>query len=743
MKQKRSWIRPAEDMGDIVPEFLGVFRPQDKAVESAQLSITGMGVYAAKLNDRRVGDFILAPGWTVYEKRLQYQSYDIAGLLRRGEENRLSVLLGKGWYRGRLVGWQGSAVQESRRSMPAGLWACVRIDYEDGSFDEFCTDETWRVRESRVRLSEIYDGEIYDASLTLTGAAEAEPAVVFDGPDDTLIEQEGEEIREQEQLTVRRIITTPKGEKVLDFGQEITGYVRISLTAENGDAVDLSFGEMLDAEGNFYRDNYRSARAQYRYICRGGQQEYQTLLTFYGFRYVRVNAFPGGPAAAKPENFTGIVIHSDMERIGELVTGCAPLNRLVSNAVWSQKCNFVDVPTDCPQRDERLGWTGDAQVFIRTACYNYDAECFYGKWLADLAADQREDGAVPHVSPDLLRAERPSAAWGDAMTICPWEVYQAYGNAEILSRFFDNMKRWVDYITGATAKSGLWAGGEHYGDWLGLDAPAGSYKGSSREELIATAFYARSTELVVKAARVLQKAPELIREYEQLWQRIRAAFQEAYPVYETQTECCVAVEFGLAADLQGTADQLARMVREVGVQLRTGFVGTPYLLRVLSRYGYCDLAYSLLLRREYPSWLYPVEHGATTIWEHWDGVMEDGGFWSTDMNSFNHYAYGAVLDWLYGEAAGIRTAETAPGYERAVIEPHPDERLGFLKGRLMTARGEIVSEWEYVRDTTESEPAVRYVITTPVPATIVIDGTTYERGPGSYLFFRDAAAGRI
>lgn len=740
MKQKRLWIRPAEDMGDIVPEFLGVFLPQDKAVESAQLSITGMGVYAAALNDRRVGDFVLAPGWTVYEKRLQYQSYDVAGLLRRGEENRLSVLLGKGWYRGRLVGWQESAVQEARRSMPAGLWACVRIDYEDGSFDEFCSDDTWRVRESRVRLSEIYDGEIYDASLTLTGAAEAEHAVVFDGPDDTLIEQEGEEIHEQERLSVRRIITTPKGETVLDFGQELTGYVRISLTAELGDVVDLSFGEMLDAEGNFYRDNYRSAKAQYRYICRDGQQEYQTLLTFYGFRYVRVNAFPGGPAAAEPGNFTGIVIHSDMERTGELVTGCPNLNRLISNAVWSQKCNFVDVPTDCPQRDERLGWTGDAQVFIRTACYNYDAERFYLKWLADLAADQREDGAVPHVSPDLLRAEHPSAAWGDAMTICPWELYQAYGNAEILSRFFDNMKRWVDYITGATTKPGLWAGGEHYGDWLGLDAPVGSYKGSSREELIATAFYARSTELVVKAARVLQKDPELIREYEQLWQRIRAAFRAAYPVYETQTECCVAVEFNLASDLQRTAEQLAQMVREAGVQLRTGFVGTPYLLHVLSRYGYCDLAYSLLLRKEYPSWLYPVEHGATTIWEHWDGVMEDGGFWSTDMNSFNHYAYGAVLDWLYGVAAGIRTAEAAPGYERAVIEPHPDERLGFLKGRLMTAWGEIVSEWEYVQDTPESGAAVRYSITTPVPAAIVIGGVTYEKGPGSYLFFRDAAA---
>ena len=722
MSKKPLWIKPREDMGDVVPAFSRTFRTKRNVV-GAFLTITGLGVYVACLNGKRVGDYVLAPGWTSYQKRLQYQTYDVTELLREGEENRIEVLLGKGWYRSRLVGWQSSQAQAELQKNPAGLRAELIIEYDNGSTASFCTDESWRVAPSQVRFSEIYDGEIYDATFAAEGC---EPVEVFDGPDDTLIEQEGETIRELEHVAVREIITTPAGETVLDFGQEITGYVRLCVNARRGDVVDLSFGEVLDQKGNFYNENYRSAKSLYRYTCVDGEQSWNPLLTFYGFRYARVNAFPGGPAAAKKANFTGIVVQSDMERTGWLETSDPLLNRLVSNALWSQKCNFLDVPTDCPQRDERLGWTGDAQVFARTACYNYDTECFYRKWLNDLAADQREDGAVGFVIPDLLRAKMPSAAWGDAACVVPWEVYMAFGDAEVLSDQFESMKNWVRYIRNATTTPNLWTGGEHFEDWLGLDAPVGSYKGSTRADFIASAFYAYSTELVIKAGKVLD---EDVSEYEALYADIVATFRKTFTEYKTQTECVLAAYFHLAEDPQAAADQLADMVREAGVSLKTGFVGTPYLLHVLGNYGHQDLAYGLLLRKEYPSWLYPVLKGATTIWEHWDGIMQDGGFWSTKMNSFNHYAYGAVLDWMYGYAAGIRPDPEAPGYERVIIAPHPDARLGWMAARYESRYGLITSRWENTPD------GVRYEITTPVEAEITIAGETQTVPAGSYLFY--------
>ena len=722
MNNKPLWIRPRKDLGDVVPSFSKAFRAKDD-IESALLTITGLGVYVATINGERVGDYVLAPGWTSYPTRLQYQTYDVTDLLRENAENRIEVLLGKGWYRSRLVGWQPSQAQKKLQQNPAGLRAELEIYYANGSFDRFVTDESWRVAESRVRYSEIYDGEIYDATFA---PGEGEPAEAFDGPEATLIPQEGEIVRELERVAVRDIITTPAGETVLDFGQEITGYVSVTVNAARGDVVDLSFGEVLDRDGNFYNANYRSAKSLYRYTCVDGEQTYKTLLTFYGFRYARVNAFPGGPAAAKKCNFTGIVVQSDMRRTGWIETSDALVNRLVSNAVWSQKCNFLDVPTDCPQRDERLGWTGDAQVFARTACYNYDTERFYRKWLNDMTADQREDGAVGFVIPDLLQAKLPSAAWGDAACVVPWEVYLAFGDAEVLSSQFECMKGWVRYITNATTTPFLWTGGEHFEDWLGLDAPVGSYKGSTRADFIASAFYAHSTGLLVRTGKVLG---EDVSEYEALYDGIVAAFRKAFPDYRTQTECVLAAHFRLAEDPQAAADQLAEMVREAGVSLKTGFVGTPYLLHVLSEYGHADLAYALLLRREYPSWLYPVLKGATTIWEHWDGIMQDGGFWSTDMNSFNHYAYGSVLDWMYGYAAGICPDPAAPGYERAIIAPHPDDRIGWLEARYESRYGMITSRWEHTPD------GVRYEITTPVEAEITIDGETRTVEPGSYLFF--------
>ena len=721
MQWHANWIRPAKSYGGVCPAFRKTFFCPENVV-SAALRITAMGVYEASLNGSRVGDFILAPGWTVYQKRLQVQQYELR--IRPGQENELTVLVGKGWYRGRLAGWLPG--QNSSAALPAALTAELTLRYPDGHTDTICTDASWQTAESAVRFSELYDGETYDAAFEPSVWT---PAALYDGPTDTLIEQQGEPVREQERIAPARIFKTPAGEIVVDFGQNLTGYVEIALDGVKGEAVELSHAEVLDKNGNFYTENYRSAKAKYLYFCKDGAQRYKPKLTFYGFRYIRVDRFPCGAEHAAQENFTAIAVHSDMKRTGYLSCSDPLLNKLFENVIWGQKSNFLDVPTDCPQRDERLGWTGDAQVFIRTACLNFDAERFFTKWLADLAADQREDGAVGHVIPNVLH-QSGSAAWDDAATICPWAVYLAYGDPNILRAQFASMKKWVDYITAHTTTKDLWTGGEHYGDWLGLDAPSGSYKGSSREDLIASAFYAHSTALVIKAGRVLGQD---ISAYEALYKRIVRAFRQAYPVYQTQTECTLAVYFALAEDTQKAADQLAQMIRSCGTKLQTGFVGTPYLLHALSAHGYTELAYDLLLRREYPSWLYPVTKGATTIWEHWDGQMENGDFWSSDMNSFNHYAYGAVADWVYTVAAGIQTVEEKPGYAAVRIAPQPDKRLDWLEASVETRHGLVRSRWEKQRD------MWRYEIETPVEAEIMIDGRKTFCRPGRYIFFSELA----
>ena len=714
------WIKPSWETENKAPLFAKRFRVQ-QPVASAVLRMTGMGVYEAAINGQPVTDTVLNPGWTSYTKRLQVQTWDVTKLL--AADNELTVLLGKGWYRSGLICWQDGTIQTELVTKPAGITAELTLTYADGATETICTDESWMVSESQDRFSSLYDGEIVDATFVPPDAA---PAVCFDGPTETLIPQEGEWIREQERVAASRIFVTPKGEQVIDFGQELTGFLEVSVNAKAGEVVDVSFAEVLDKDGNFYTENYRGAKCHYHYTCRDGQQVYKTKLTFYGYRYIRVNEFPGEVTL---DSFTGIAVHSDMKRTGYIRTSDPMLNQLFSNIIWGQKGNFVDVPTDCPQRDERLGWMGDAQVFARTACTNYNAERFFAKWLNDVAADQHEDGFVGSVIPDVLTHVNDrgtaSSAWGDAAVIVPWEVYRAYGNKALLRRQFPSMRKWVDYIGSITTTPDLWTGCWHFADWLGLDAPSGSYKGSSREEFIASAFYAYSTSLVIKAGKVLG---EDVSVYEALHARIVASFRKAFPEYLTQTECVLAAHFHLADEPQKAADRLAQLVRDAGVQLKTGFVGTPYILHVLSEYGYADLAWELLLRREYPSWLYPISKGATTIWEHWDGIMADGGFWSSDMNSFNHYAYGSVADWMYGVAAGIKVCEEAPGYAMIRIAPQPTDKIDWFEASIETCHGTVSSRW------TKADHGWRYDITTPVKTEIVLGGEVRTVPAGSYVF---------
>ena len=715
MDWQAKWIKPIRNMGDVVPVFAKEFSIHKK-VKTARLLVTAMGIYEAKINGRRVSRYVLAPGWTSYEYRLQYQKYDVSDMLQ--ENNLLTIYVGKGWYRGILSGKR----MKDRCNKPFGLLAQLELEYQDGQKEIIASDGTWKVSESEIRFSEIYNGEIYDARIEPKYESEVE---IFSGYSRMLVPQEGEEITEHEIFEVARIIHTPKGEVVVDFGQEITGYVEITVHAKSGDTIRISHGEVLDKYGNFYNANYRAAKSEYVYICEEGEQIYHPRLTFYGFRYIRIDEFPGGPANVKHENLKAIAVYSDIKQTGFISCSNPLLNQLFSNIIWGQKDNFLDVPTDCPQRDERLGWLGDAQLFVRAAALNFDVEKFFAKWLTDVRLEQKKDGFIPQIVPDIWKSPDMSSGWGDAVTICPWELYMAYGNPEILSKQFQCMCKYIDYITAHTEKENLWIGGFHYGDWLGLDAPSGSYEGSSRKEVIASAYYAYSTSLVVKAGKVLGID---VTEYEELYQRIVRTFRETYPVYYTQTEYALVIHFRLREDCQTMSDQLAQLVKRDGLKLQTGFIGTPYLLHALSDFGHADIAYTLLLRTEYPSWLYPVTKGATTMWEHWDGIKENGDFWDVNMNSFNHYAYGAVIDWVYTVAAGIKQTEGSAGYQKVQIAPHPDERLDWLKVSLDTRNGQICSEWRKDGDTW------CYDITTPVEAEIVIEGQAYHVQKGNYIF---------
>ncbi len=718
MNWKAKWITCNEVTGDVCPVFMKEFDVK-KEVASATLIMTASGVYEALLNDTRIGDFIMAPGWTSYRHRLQYQTYDITSYLQ--SSNKLSITAGKGWYHGR-VGWDTEEERLKKKISVLGILVQAEICYTDGTKDILMSDESWSCSESSIRFSELYDGETQDASFHPELFFSAS---VFDGPFHTLIPQEGEIVKEQDVLQASRIITTPNGETVIDFGQEITGYVEVTVRSNAGEVIELSHAEILDKDGNFYTKNYRTAKAKLQFTCCEGTHAYKPKFTFFGFRYIRLDQFPGGTAFASLSNFKAIAVHSSLKRTGTLLSSNPMLNQLFHNIIWGQKGNFLDIPTDCPQRDERLGWTGDAQTFIRTAALNYDVEKFFIKWLADLRTDQTLEGAVPHVIPNILSNDS-SAAWGDAAVICPWEIYMAYGNPEILSVQFESMKKWIDYITLVTKDSYLWTGTSHFGDWLGLDAPIGSYKGSSREDFIATAFYAYSSSLLIKAGHVLKKD---MSGYETLYKNIKSKFQETFSEYLTQTEFVLAIHFSLAPDCKKAAAQLAEKILADGAMLKTGFVGTPYLLHVLSDYGYQELAYTLLLRTEYPSWLYPVTKGATTIWEHWDGIMENGDLWSSDMNSFNHYSYGAVADWIYGVAAGITTDEDHPGYQEIRITPHPDKRLDWLKASFESRHGLIRSEWR------KFEGQWCYEIETPVKTVIQIGEKRHEVEKGTYIFF--------
>ncbi len=679
----------------------------EKNIARAVVYVTSHGFYELHLNGKKVGDQVFTPGWTSYGKRIQYQVYDVTGQVVKGK-NAVGAVLGDGWYRGTL-GWGNNWAIYGKR---LGLLMQLKITYTDGSESVIITDESWKCNnDGAIRMNDIYNGETYDATKKLTGwnlpdYDESKWSPVKTGNyKNNIIASEGAPVKKIEEIKPVKVFRSPKGSLLVDMGQNMVGWIRLKVSGPKGTVVTIRHAEVLDKFGEFYTENLRVAKCRLDYTLSGdGQEIYEPRFTFMGFRYVEVTGFPG---ELTPDNITGVVIHSDMPVTGTYESSNPLLNQLQHNIQWGQKGNFVDVPTDCPQRDERLGWTGDAQAFSRTAAFNYNVAAFFTKWLKDVAFDQKPGGEVPDVIPDVLNRQdaktaAPSAGWGDVAVIVPWTMYQVYGDIELLEKQYPSMKAWVEYIRNKAGDSYIWKGGSKYGDWLFYHPPVNNHSepdGFTEHNFISTAFFAYSADLLAKSAKVLGKTEDE-KLYTDLFNRIKNVFNNEYVTpagrvgTNSQTSYVLALMFNLLPDdlRPKAAKLLVDDIKSRRNHLSTGFLGTPFLCYVLTQNGYADVAYDLLLQETYPSWLYPVKMGATTIWERWDGQKTDSTFQDPGMNSFNHYAYGAIGDWMYRNSAGIDNSK--PGYKEILIHPYISKKLEFSKATFESSYGTIASGWE-------------------------------------------------
>jgi alpha-L-rhamnosidase len=660
-----------------------------------------------------VGDELLAPGWTSYHKRLQYQTYDLTEQLQAGA-NAIGIILADGWYKGNLVREDNRNIYGDRRA----AFFKIHVTYNDGTEEVIVTDTTWKASTGPILFSEIYHGETYDARLEHEGWTSPDfndqdwtGTIIQEMPITQLVAQENDPTRVTEQLNPIDAFVTPAGDTVLEMGQNMVGRIRFQVSAPKGTRIVLKHAEVLDKVGNIYFGNLKFAKQKVEYITKGeGTETFAPHFTFQGFRYVKIEGYPGQENGLPLENFVGEVIHSDMELTGEFECSDQLVNRLQQNIVWGQRGNFLDVPTDCPQRSERLGWTADAQVFIPTALFNYHGGPFFTKWLRDLKADQLPDGNVPFVIPNM-EGGKGSVAWGDAATIVPWTVYQAYGDKRLLAEQYDSMKAWVEYIRRQGKNEYLWNTGFHFGDWLALDAKENSFVGATPKDLIATVFFAYSTRIVRDAAEVLGKTGEA-QEYSVLLEKIIEQFNHEFIspsgrlVSPTQTAHVVALMFDMVDGKakERTAFELNELIIQNDYHLNTGFVGTPYLCLALSKGGYHETAVKLLMKDDFPSWLYQVKKGATTVWEHWDSIKQDGSFWSDQMNSFNHYAYGSIGNWLYKVVAGLDMDAESTAYKKIKIEPKfAGISLTYGKASYESMYGKILSSWRLTNDEVEMQ----------------------------------------
>lgn len=662
-------------------------------VKKARIYATGRGVYEAYLNGERIGEDRMTPGWTSYHHRLQYQVYDITEMLRK--ENEIEIMVGNGWYKGIF----GFMLMPNIYGDRVGTFAEIHLEYEDGSREVICTDESWNVRTGAVRYSEIYMGETIDTTIGEAQNREQSgirtgSVSVMEFDKSTLTAQENEPVRITERVLAKKLIVTPKGEKLVDFGQNLTGLVELKVHGRKGQKIVIRHAEVLDKDGNFYPDTLRQAKSEDTYICNGEEQVFLPHFTFHGFRYISVE----GMDDMRLDQFTACVMHSDMEKSGDFQCSNPKVNQLQSNIAWGQRSNFLDIPTDCPQRDERLGWTGDAQIFSWTASFNRNTALFFRKWMRDVAAESSLEKGVPHVVPDIL-GQYSSSAWSDVAVIVPWVVYQTYGDKGILEENWKCMHEWVDYIKSQCGANGLWQTGFQYGDWLALDKEESADRtGATDKYMIANAYYLYMTDLVRQTAEVLGFAEEA-EKYQKLYDTTLEAFRQEYYtstgriVSETQTGAILSLYFNLARekDRERILQILKTNIENHKNHLATGFVGTPYLCHTLSENGEHELAATVFMKEDYPSWLYAVNMGATTIWERWNSIMPDGSFDVSGMNSLNHYAYGSIGDWMYRKVAGV--SQLKPGYKKFKVQPM------FVKGieeagvTFESIYGQIESKW--------------------------------------------------
>jgi alpha-L-rhamnosidase len=725
---KAKWIT-ADLEKDVHPIFRKTINLQ-KSVVRGRAYVCGLGIYELLINGKKVGDEYLSPGYHSYDMWLQYQTWDITDYFVPGE-NVIGAILGNGWYKGRF-GYDGFHEDIYGDSMM--LICQIELQYEDGTQETIVTDNTWQSAPGPILFSNIYDGEIYDASLErknwciATKKPDKEDAdkkwfnVTETVPDKCgpLKERLNPPVVIQDKIIPRQIIRTPKDELVLDFGQIITGWVEFDLDIPQGEKIRLQYGEVLQ-NGWFYNENLRTAKAEYIYISDGTPTHVRPHFTFYGFRYVKIE---GIGDQLRKEDFIGCTIMSDLPRIGLIETSNPELNQLFSNALWGQKDNFLDVPTDCPQRDERMGWTGDAQVFSGTACYNLYCAAFYGKYMQDMLLEQKVyHGSVPVTvpMPKIMEEENENGVknhgvspWSDAATVIPWNVYLHYGDKSLLKRNYLSMKQWVDYIFTQDELDGgkrLWQTGFHYADWLALDnlANPDSPFGATDPYFVASAYYFYSTMLTAKAAKVLELEEDSI-QYEKLQNEIKIEFQKKYfdkngIKIDTQTAIAVCIMMDLIPKevRNKVENRLLEKIKNNNMHLDTGFVGTPFLCRALTKIGAHDYACQLILNEDYPSWLYGVKLGATTIWERWNSILPDGSISGTGMNSLNHYAYGSIVEWMYRDLCGLNPCEEMPGFKKVVLRPVTDQRLQYAKAELDSSSGKYLSRWEIHIGYTEYE----------------------------------------
>ena len=725
------------------PSALPYFRKSfavKSAIQRAVVYVTALGLYEMHINGERVGDHILAPDWTDYRKRVRYQAYDVTSLLKTGG-NAIAVLLANGWFSGHI----GNGGNAFFGKQPAFL-VQLEVTYADGHTEQVVTDDSWKTHASPTLSSDFMFGESYDARRELkdwdqAGLDESQwvPVLRRDESARRLESQVMEPVRQICELKPKTVTEPTRGSWVYDLGQNMVGVVRLQVSAPAGTKLTLRHAEMLNPDGTLYTKNLRGAPSVDHYICRGGGVEiWQPRFTFHGFRYVEVTGLTGQP---KKDAVTGIVITSDTTPTGEFACSDDRINQLQSNIRWGQRGNYISVPTDCPQRDERLGWMGDAEVFIRTATYNADVAGFFSKWLVDVDDGQSPAGSFSDVSPNTMGANGVPA-WGDAGVICPWTIYEVYGDRRILEQHLPAMTKWVDYLHRHSKDLIRETDrGNDYGDWLSIEA-------DTPKDLIGTAYFAYATHLLAKSYRALGRDADADK-YEQLFQAIKVAFNQRYVAADgriqgnTQCAYAMALKFELLPDAlrPKAAEYLEQDIQAKGGHLSTGFVGVSYLLPVLTQAGKADAAYGLLLQDTFPSWLFSVKHGATTIWERWDGWTPEKGFQDPGMNSFNHYSLGSCGEYLFGGIGGIRPA--SPGFKTILIEPVIRDGLTWAKTSYDSIHGTIATAWKHEGKQLTLEVVVpaNTTATVYVPATdrtnITENGKPVEQAEGVKLLRRD------